>query len=162
GWTAFAFPSATVNSLFDGDVWAVAPNDVWAALGLPDGLAHFDGTSWTKIATPHPSFGLFGIWSDGTTGWAVGEGQQKLQLVGGVWTQVQDPSGSAQGFLNVMGLGGDVWINGQAVVEGTGGAFQPVAGVPAGFFRGLWLTSSQVWMTGSLNSGGVVVLHRSR
>jgi hypothetical protein len=156
-------PSAPSLSLYDGDVWAVAPNDVWAALGLPDGLAHFDGTGWTRIDTPHPSFGLFGIWAAGATGWAVGEGRQILQLAGGTWTQFQAPSGSAQGYLNVMGLGGDVWINGQAVVEGNaGGAFQTSSGAPAGFFRGLWLTSSQIWMTGSLDSGAVVVLHRAR
>lgn len=162
-WSAVPFPSNTALALFDGDVWAVAPNDVWAALGLPDGLAHFDGTSWTKIATPFPGFGLFGIWSDGTTGWAVGEGQQIMELVGGTWTQYQGPSGSAQGYLNVMGLGGDLWIDGQAVVEGNGGgAFQPSASVPPGVYHGLWLTSSQIWMTGSENSGGVVVLHRAR
>jgi hypothetical protein len=164
-WSAVAGlpPSEPSLSLYDGDVWAVAPNDVWVALGLPDGLAHFDGTSWTRIATPHPSFGFFGIWADGTTGWAVGEGRQIMRLSGGTWTQFQDPSGSAQGYLNVMALGADVWINGQAVVEGNaGGAFQNVGGLPAGFFRGLWLTSSQIWMTGSLNSGGVVVLHRAR
>ena len=37
-----------------------------------------------------------------------------------------------------------------------------VGGLPPGFFRGLWLTSSQIWMTGSLDSGAVVVLHRAR
>ena len=104
--TVPGFPSNPAFQGFDGDVWAVAPNDVWAALGLPDGLAHFDGTGWTQIATAaYPGFGFFGIWANGTTGWAVGEGRQIMQLSGGTWTLVQAPSGSSEGFLNVMGLG---------------------------------------------------------
>lgn len=164
GWSIVpGFPASSMFDRFDGDVWAVAPNDVWAALGLPDGLAHFDGTSWTTTATPFPGFGFFGIWTDGTTGWAVGEGQQILQLGGGTWTQVQPPSGSAQGSLNVMSAGGDVWIAGQAVVEGQGGgAFQPAPDVPPGVYQGLWLTSSQIWIAGSSNDLGNVVLHRAR
>ena len=42
--TVPGFPPNSTVDLFDGDIWAVAPNDVWVALGLPDGLAHFDGT----------------------------------------------------------------------------------------------------------------------
>jgi hypothetical protein len=162
------FPSSTMFDLFGGDVWAVAPNDVWAALGLPDGLAHFDGTRWTKVATPNQGFGFFGIWADATTGWAVGEGSQIMQLVGGTWTLYRPPQGSAQGYLDVMGQGtgsgSDVWIAGQTVVEGLGGAaFQPVTDVPPGSYRGLWVTASQVWMTGfDATSGSAIVVHRSR
>jgi hypothetical protein len=163
-WSAAAFPSTTSLAVFDGDIWAAAPNDVWAALGLPDGLAHFDGTSWTRIDTPRPSFGFFGIWADGTTGWAVGEGRQMLRLIGGTWTESRPPDGSSQGYLNVMGLGGDVWVDGQDLVESTGGgAFQPPAGAPSGRFQGLWLTSAQIWMTGNDPTGNsVIVVHRAR
>jgi hypothetical protein len=134
------------------------------ALGLPDGLAHFDGTGWTKVATAaFPGFGFFGIWANGTTGWAVGEGRQIMQLSGGTWTLVQAPSGSAQGFLNVMGLGADVWIAGQATDESVGGgAFQPVTDAPAGTYDGLWLTPSQIWQTGGDSAGDVAIIHRSR
>jgi hypothetical protein len=164
-WTTVpGFPPNSTVGLFDGDIWAVAPNDVWVALGLPDGLAHFDGTGWTTIATPFPGFGFFGIWANGTTGWAVGEGRQIMQLSAGTWTLVQAPNGSSQGFLNVMGLGADVWIAGQATEEGTGGGpFQSVSSVPTGSYQGLWLTSTQIWMTGDdFALSGAAILHRAR
>jgi hypothetical protein len=162
--TVAGFPSNSTGDLFDGDIWAVAPNDVWVALGLPDGLAHFDGAGWTQIATTFPSFGFFGIWANGSTGWAVGEGRQIMQLSGGTWTLVQPPSGSAQGFLNVMGSGADVWIAGQATDESaSGGAFQPVTDVPTGTYQGLWLTSSQIWLAGDdFALSGTAILHRAR
>jgi hypothetical protein len=162
--TVAGFPSNSTVDLFDGDIWAVAPNDVWVALGLPDGLAHFDGAGWTQIATTFPSFGFFGIWANGSTGWAVGEGRQIMQLSGGTWTLVQPPSGSAQGFLNVMGSGADVWIAGQATDESaSGGAFQPVTDVPTGTYQGLWLTSSQIWLAGDdFALSGTAILHRAR
>ena len=161
--TVPGFPPNSTVDVFDGDIWAVAPNDVWVALGLPDGLAHFDGTGWTQIATAFPGFGFFGIWASGTTGWAVGEGRQIMQLSGGTWTLVQPPDGSSEGFLNVMGLGADVWIAGQATDDSLGGgAFQPVTDVPAGTYSGLWLTPSQIWLAGDDFASGAAVRHRAR
>ncbi len=151
---------------FLGDIWAVAPSDVWVAEGFNarGSVAHFDGKAWT-IARPSPeaAFGLFGIWSNGTTTWAVGEGNQILRRAGGTWTQRQPPGGSAQGLINVMADGADMYASGQTVVRAASGApLQTLAGVPPGSYPGLWVTAAQVWVAGSSNAGGAVVLHRAR
>jgi hypothetical protein len=152
---------------FGGDIWAVAPNDVWVAMaGVATGsVAHFDGTSWTiSEVSPRPDFLLFGIWSDSTTTWAVGEGTQILERSAGVWTQIQPPGGSSVGFENVMASGADVYAVGQSLVHSTGGgAFQEDTQAPSGSFKGLWLTSSQVWVTGGVfPAGAPVIMHRAR
>ncbi len=68
-----------------GDIWAVAPDDVWVAQGLNarGSLAHYDGARWTVVRpSPDLAFGLFGIWSNGATTWAVGEGNQVVRKTG--------------------------------------------------------------------------------
>jgi hypothetical protein len=152
---------------FGGDIWAVAPNDVWVAMAAvaSGSVAHFDGTSWTITEmSPRADFLLFGIWSDATTSWAVGEGTQILKRSGGVWTQIQPPGGSSVGYTNVMASGADVWAAGQDLVHSTGGgAFQPDNDAPLSAWQGLWLTPSQVWVTGTRLSDSVqIIMHRAR
>jgi len=156
---------------FGGDIWAAAPNDVWVAMaGVARGsVAHFDGASWAITpVSPRTDFLLFGVWSDGATTWAVGEGTQILKRSAGAWMQVQPPGGSSVGFTNVMAAGADVYAVGESLVHATGGgAFQPDNDAPAGSFKGLWVTSSQVWVTGSetnaaFPSGVSVIIHRAR
>jgi hypothetical protein len=151
---------------FLGDVWAVSPDDVWVAQGFDarGSVTHFDGAAWT-IAHPSPeaAFGLFGIWSNGATAWAVGEGNQILRRAHGSWTQRQPPGGSSQGLVNVMGAGADMYASGQTVVRAAPGRpVQILAGVPPGSYPGLWVNAAQVWVAGSTNAGGAVVLHRAR
>jgi hypothetical protein len=150
---------------FLGDLWAAAPDDVWVAEGMNarGSVAHYDGSGWTvERISPESAFGLFGVWSNEITTWAVGEGDQVLRRDGG-WRQVQPPQGSAEGWLNVMGSAGDLYATGQTVARATdGGPFRQVPDVPAGFYPGLWLTSSQAWIAGITSAGAAVVLHRSR
>jgi hypothetical protein len=154
------------RSEFLGDIWAVSPRDVWVAEGFNarGSVAHFDGAAWT-IARPSPeqAFGLFGIWSDGTVTWAVGEGDQVLRRAGGAWAQVQPPGGSAQGLVNVMAAGGEMYASGQTVAHATaGGAPGKLPGLPDGSYPGLWVNGTQIWVAGSSNAGGAVVAHRAR
>jgi hypothetical protein len=109
-------------------------------------------------------FGLFGIWSNGSTTWAVGEGQQADRESGGIWTHLQGPSGSSEGWLNVMGSGTDVYASGQSVALSSGGGMlQNLTDVPSGVYPGLWVTTSQVWVAGStFGAPSPVVLHRAR
>jgi len=151
---------------FLGDIWAVSPGDVWVAQGFNarGSVAHFDGAAWT-IAHPSPdtAFGLFGIWSSGAATWAVGEGEQVLRRAAGHWTQRRPPGGSAQGLVNVMAAGADMYAAGQTVIHATArGPIETMTGVPAGSFPGLWVTRTQIWVAGSSNAGGAVVLHRAR
>lgn len=162
-WAAVpGLPAVPAGNTFLGDVWAVAPGNVWAALGIPDGLAHFDGSAWSTIPTQPAAFGFFGIWADATTGWAVGEGLQIQQLAGGSWTQIQGPGGSSEGYTNVMSLGGEAYMIGQQVAHGTAGGLPQLDNtVPSGRYEGLWMTSLQVWMAGVSNDAAVVI-HRAR
>ncbi|MES1205453.1 MAG: hypothetical protein ABUS79_05905 [Pseudomonadota bacterium] len=153
-----------------GDIWAVAPDDVWVAQGLNarGSVAHYDGSRWTVLRpSPDLAFGLFGIWSNGAATWAVGEGDQVLRKTGdptsGAWAQLAPPAGSSRGWVNVMGNGTELWTAGQTVGRFDGGrAFRTVSGVPAGFYPGLWLDQSQVWIAGITNAGAAVVAHRTR
>ncbi len=153
-----------------GDIWAAAPDDVWVAQGFQTrgSVAHYDGARWTVLRpSPDAAFGLFGIWSNGATTWAVGEGTQVLRKAadkaGSGWTQLAPPAGSSRGWVNVMGSGGEVWAAGQTVAKSAGGgALRNVPGVPAGFYPGLWLNRSQVWIAGITNAGAAVVAHRPR
>ena len=164
-WTADPRVAVNAEDGFLGDLWAAAPDDVWIAEGLNarGSVAHYDGTGWTVTqASPDAAFGLFGIWSSGAATWAVGEGKQVMRDTSGAWTQLQPPGGSAQGWINAMGSAGEVWTSGQSVARTTGDAFQEVTDVPAGFYPGLWLNGSQVWVAGISNAGTAVVMHRAR
>ncbi len=167
GATWAADPRVPVNAEdgFLGDIWAVAPHDVWIAQGfnVRGGVAHYDGQTWTVAQpSPEPNFVLEGIWSSGPTTWAVGEGNQVMRNTNGTWTQLQPPGGSAQGWVNAMGSGGEVWVSGQSVARATGDTIQKVTDAPAGFYPGLWLNESQVWVAGISNTGSAVVMHRPR
>ena len=167
-WTAspgFPIPPAVTN--FDGDVWAVAPNDVWV-VGNRNLLTRFNGTTWTTTpVSTDTTHSLFGVWSDGSNGWAVGEGDQIQKFAGGAWTTIQGAGGSSVGFLDVMAVGADVWAVGQSIVHATGGgAFQQDTDAPPppyANFDGLWMTATQVWAAGSaLTNGAPTIIHRAR
>lgn len=164
-WTADTRLAINAQDGFLGDLWAVSPNDVWVAEGLNarGSVAHYDGTAWT-VSQPSPEvdFGLFGIWSSGASTWAVGAGTQVMRNTAGTWTQVKPPGGSSQGWINTMGSGTELWASGQSVARSTGDTFEKDTEVPAGFYPGLWLNESQVWVAGITNAGKAVVMHRAR
>ena len=145
------------------DIWAVAPDDVWATTNGPN-VSHWDGSTWTVTeAAEFTNFGLFAIWADADSAWAVGEGRQIAHLTGGTWTHVQPPGGSSKGLSDVMSLGADVYAVGQAVMHSTSGTtFETDTDVPqSANYNGVWLTPSQVWLAGGTGTGAVVV-HRAR
>ena len=82
-----------------------------------------------------------------------------LHFANGVWTTVEPPSGSSQGFVDVMQEGADVYAVGLDVSHAAGGGpFQRDADAPqAAFWRSVWLSSSQVWVVGD-----GVAIHRAR
>ena len=168
-WAASAgFPAAAAGQVA-GDIWAVAPGDVWA-VGNQSTVVHFDGATWT--AAPAGGTGaLLGIWSDGASACAVGEGNQILEMAAGTWIAVQAGDGGPAGFRNVMAAGTDVWAVGQSVVHASsGGPFPPDHHLPTPdfAFRGLWVTATQIWASGTgplpgvAGARGAVVVHRAR
>jgi hypothetical protein len=162
--------AAPMNTGFIGDIWAAAPNDVWVAQGsnLRGSASHFDGTSWTTMmVVPNNQFQVFGIWAGGGIAWAVGEGSDTYLFSGGAWAEIGPGGGSAEGLLNVMAIGNDIWASGQTIVHSPDGAvFTRDDDAPSGFYTGLWMTSAQVWIGGndfdSSGELGAVVLHRAR
>ena len=152
----FPIPPPEVN--FRGDVWAVAPNDVWV-VGNRNLLTRFDGSNWTTTpVSADITHSLFGVWSDGSNAWAVGEGDQIQKFSGGAWTIIQGAGGSSLGFVNVMSRGLDVWVVGQSIVHSaSGGPFQVDPDALPATFDGLWLTAAHVWA-----AGGTTIVHRAR
>jgi hypothetical protein len=73
--------------------WASGPNDAWAK-GL-GGLLHWDGASWTPVATPL-GLGTGGVWGRASNDvYAVGGDQQIAHWDGATWTTVHaDPVGA--------------------------------------------------------------------
>jgi hypothetical protein len=161
----FPIPPPEVN--FRGDVWAVAPNDVWV-VGNRNLLTRFNGSGWmTTPITADNTHSLFGVWSDGSTAWAVGQGDQIQKFSGGAWTVIQGAGGSSIGFVNVMARGLDVWVVGQSTLRSTGGGpFQvdpDAPPAPYASFNGLWVTATQVWAAGNAQpNGAATVIHRAR
>jgi len=124
--------------------------------GTTDAL-HFDGTTWT--ATPLTDFGLFSIWGDATQAYAAGEGESLFRFAGGTWTTLQPRGGSSEGFVDIGGLGADVFtVGNSSVVRLSGATFAPVTDVPPESYRSGWVSPTQVW----LGTRGGVVARRTR
>ena len=139
------------------DVWAVAPGDAWVASGTTDAL-HFTGATFST--TTLTDFGLFSIWSDGTQTYAGGEGEALFRFAGGTWTTLQGRGGSSEGFVDIGGLGGDVFAVGNGmVVRLSGTTFTPIPDPPSPpFFRTIWVSPTQTW----LGAGNGFVARRVR
>ena len=149
------------------DVWAVSPTEAWATAQLPTShqipdVAHWNGTTWTTTHVLDPAttgFSLFAVWGGPGVAWAVGEGEQILHFANGVWTGIQPGSGSSQGLIDVMQEGADVYAAGiELLHSASGGAFQPDHDVPRVTYQSVWLSSSQVWVVGDLDT----IVHRAR
>jgi hypothetical protein len=126
------------------DVWAAAPDDVWVASGGADVL-HYDGTAWT--GTPLTDFGLFSIWGDGMHAYAAGEGEQIFRFAAGSWATLQPRGGSSQGFVDIGGLGADIFTVGNSnVVRLSGATVSPVTDAPLAPYTRVWVSPTQVWL----------------
>jgi hypothetical protein len=153
-WNGSAWAQSSAST--GDDVWAVSPTDVWVASGTTDAL-HFDGTTW--IATTLTDFGLFSIWADGTQAYAAGEGESLFHFAGGSWTTLAVRGGSSEGFVDIGGLGADIFAVGNSkVVRLSGNTFAPATDVPFGSYRSVWVSPTQEWFA---DSSGLVT-HRSR
>jgi hypothetical protein len=142
-WNGSAWAQSSTSTA--SDIWAVAPNDVWAASGSTDAL-HFNGTTWT--GTPLTDFGLFTIWGDGTQAYAGGEGEALFHFTAGSWTTLQVRGGSSRGFIDIGGLGADIFTVGNSkVVRLSGATFAPVTDVPTNAYSNVWVSPTQVWLS---------------
>jgi hypothetical protein len=151
GWHVVAAPLYGTNDNSLGSISGSAPNDVWAVGNfLPDtptsnqdatlSLAvHFDGSSWTDVATPNvgPNFNtLFSVASLTGEAWAVGvrldDQYRDRALVehwdGMGWTAVDVPQpGSQRDLLYSVSAStpSDIWAVGDQ--QGADGKFQTLA-----------------------------------
>lgn len=98
-------------------IWGSAANDIWVA-GVSAAIAHFDGTTWSEVATALT--GQFNaLWgSAGNDVWAVGVlaggGGRVAHYDGSTWTDAAS-SGSWPAIQSVWGFGPqDIWAVGTA------------------------------------------------
>ncbi len=137
---AFGFETSRFNS-----VAAVSSADVWAAGYWDDPscicgrtvIEHWDGTSWSLVATPNPGIGnyLHGIAAASATDvWAVGRRWNNystwepliLRYDGTTWSAIDQPQHEFGELLSVAALAADdVWAVGVIGVIGTG--IEPLA-----------------------------------
>jgi hypothetical protein len=84
-----------VSALSSADAWAVGEVDTGGPAGLHTLAAHWNGSGWTRVATPSPGTGISGSTLDGVSAvsasdaWAVGYGNGSLILHwnGSRWTE---------------------------------------------------------------------------
>jgi hypothetical protein len=126
------------------DIWAVAPNDVWAASG--GNALHYDGVTWT--GTRVSDFGLRSIWGDGTQAYAAGGGDGIFRFAGGAWTTLQAPVLGVNGFVEIGGLGADIFAVGTGqVVRLSGATFMTVPDLSSPIsFETVWVSPTQIWL----------------
>ena len=91
-------------------VWGYSASDVWAVGATPSAslILHYDGTSWTSVASPNVGVlnGVWGVASDDV--WAVGD-NGILRWNGSVWSQVVGlPIGLAKAVSGTNS--NDVWV----------------------------------------------------
>jgi hypothetical protein len=167
-WTAVTIDTGDPNQYF-ADVWAVGPNDVWATGTRV--AAHFDGSTWTVDQLVTGPMGLsaflYTIWSSGPEAWAAGPGDRIHHFQNGQWTMVTVPTDSGPLLYDLGGMNGDVHLVGSQSTLRTveNGAFVPVTDAPAtpAIYQGVWVSTSQVWVVGAIESGGqAIVLRRAR
>jgi len=166
-WTAVPIDTGDPNPYF-GDVWSVAPDDVW--LAGDQIVAHFDGSSWTVtrlITGPIGSTSfLYAIWSSGAQAWAAGPGGRIHHFQGGQWTQTVAPTDAGPLLSDLGGLDGDLHLVGtRAYLDVfTNDAFAPVTDAPpqGGSYSSVWVSPSQVWVVGANQAGEPMIIRRAR
>jgi hypothetical protein len=84
-WTVMEGPTEVLN-----DVFAVAPNDVWA-VGENGYITHYDGATWTTVPSG-TTRRLLAVHGSGPTDlWAVGDNNTVLRFDGLGWSAVKSP-----------------------------------------------------------------------
>ncbi|MCB9557463.1 MAG: hypothetical protein H6707_15250 [Deltaproteobacteria bacterium] len=76
-------------------IWGRAKDDIYIA-GYDGLVIHFDGTNWTKIATPTSSY-FYGLWGDAKNIYVVGHalfaaGESVFRYDGSGWTKMTAPT----------------------------------------------------------------------
>ncbi len=114
GYDASACPS---YACFDA-IWASATDDLWVA-GANGQTVHFDGSTWSHVATPTLSALRALSGTSRSDVWAVGAQGALLHFDGGAWSAVAVPTN--QDLFGVWADGPcDVWAIGDAVYHGAG------------------------------------------
>jgi len=143
---------AAIASTQISAVWASSPTDVFVAglsQGTGGGLFHYNGATWTQIAT-NVSWNLYGIWGTGPDDLTVvGTGGVVLRWRGSKWLRM---SGGLNSLLAVWGSSAtDVFASG---VSGTiehydGSAWSPMTSNTSAPLNDLWGTGpSNVFAVG--------------
>jgi hypothetical protein len=95
-------------------VWARSRSDVWLAGG---DLFHFDGTTWSQIATGPWHIKIVAGTPDGAL-WAIADGEEGGAQYADVLLRSQDgrwfraETGAAQPIVAVWGVGKAIWAGG--------------------------------------------------
>jgi hypothetical protein len=158
GW-CWSTPTPQGNPLYA--ISGSSASDVWA-VGDSGSIVHWDGTSWTQVATGEHG-ALHGVFAAGAhDAWAVGD-DAILHWDGAAWSTPPGVPGAGFVWRAVSGTGsGDVWIVGADTSvsggDGWGGAMLQWDGHA-------WSTSSvaqdlgAVWGTGSSDAWGLGDAH---
>jgi hypothetical protein len=122
-----------VSALSSADAWAVGEIDTGGPTGLHTLAAHWNGSGWTRVATPSPGTGISGSTLDGVSAvsaadaWAVGNYETSGKVFktlavhwnGTRWSQVPTPSGPQDsGLAAVTAVSAtDLWAVGADAVN---------------------------------------------
>ena len=135
--------STGISSGYLFGIWGASPRDVYA-VGGPGVILHFDGTSWTPMAS-ETSAELWAIWGSSPTNiWAVGRGGAIVHYDGTNWSSVPSPhrlDGSDIGDLYSMWgfSGSEIYAGGNAsIVKYDGSTWSEL---PSGGSYGIWGSS---------------------
>lgn len=136
---------AQIVSLDRGIITGAGPNDVYLFMTLLNGARaamHFDGTTWSPIATPSAFIAL--AWS-GPAGTFISTGTSVEKLSGGVWQSISHPLTSVHrltGFGTTLILSGTS-DTGAAVAIGDGATWSTYD-----------ISNELGWTTGAVLVGG--------
>lgn len=129
--------------------------DIWAT-GLAGTLLHYDGQTWSPVASGTQNH-LVGVWARAANdAWAVGENGTILRYDGAKWSastsnttsNLRSVWGSAENNIWAVGATGTVLHN-----TGSGWTASPISGVTTGLNRVTGSSATNVWTVGS---GGAV------
>jgi hypothetical protein len=133
-------------------IWGSAPDDVWAA-GDAGEMLHYDGATWSPVATPTLR-ALYAIWGSARDDvWAVGSAGATIHWDGARWSAI--PSEHAFDLEGIWGSASDdVWATGfGGMIHWDGVRWSPVTSADRSTTHGLaiWGTArDDVWTVGAL------------
>ena len=144
-----------------GSLWgvrAVGPTNVWAVGGRPSGslIEHFDGDSWSVVASPGRAT-LYGVAaSSSSNAWAVGGGGLILHWDGSKWTRASSPTTQTLRSVALVTTS-NAWAVGENTILHWNGSSWREVSYPAGTDDGLLtvkaISASNVYAAGASNFG---------